>query len=461
MRRPGPKQLVSAYGRLLEEILTPLYAAEDYTLNAVPPLGELEVQSLWQAGLLGNEGDTVGHGHVRILDFGEWNRGAGPDFLRAEMELNGKRIRGDIEIDPVAQDWERHGHGANPLYNRVVLHVTLAPPPAGWYTRNSLHFEVPVLHIPDATVRQALGLAPPMDREVVPLCRRPLEMMAASEVDSLLQAAAAHRAHCKRLRFHRKAQALGTGQAWYEAWAETLGYSANKSAMVTLARRAPLLSLGDMPESILFGTAGFLVPMLPDKATDEARLYHRQVWDKWWQVQDKFSLGEERAIQWAMTGQRPLNHPHRRVAALAACAADWPIIEGMLSAANARRLVAHLEAIRHPFWDRHCTLNSAPLGRRAALIGRERIMDFLVNYVYVIDESADAWEAYLGVRTHDTPAKVTRTARHLFGERADLDPLLRCSYAQQGLLQIAADFCSTTACHDCLFPVQLRQWSMD
>lgn len=459
MTTPHPQQLAAAYKQLRDEILTPISAAEDYSMgHAAPQLSEHEVQGLWQAGLLGYEGDTAAHGHVRVLSFGEWNRGAGPDFLRAEIVLNGKRLNGDIEIDPCAQDWERHGHGANALYNSVVLHVILSPPPVGWYTRTALHVEVPVLHIPAARLRHAMELVSPPDAETVPLCRQPLCHMHAKQVESLLRAAAAHRAECKRRRFRRKAEVLGEEQTWYEALAETLGYSANKGAMLTLARRAPLRSLDKVPEACLFGTAGFLVPMLPDQATDEARLYHRQVWDEWWKVKDPLVLSTSRTIAWNMSGQRPVNHPHRRVAALAACVANWMSIRSMFCADQAARLVAHLAAIRHPFWDFHCTFNSAPLYKRVALLGHERIFDFLVNYVYVMDESPGAWEKYLNVRVHTTPAKVERAARHLFGERADIAPLLRYSYAQQGLLQIHADFCSSSICGECLFPAQLRQW---
>lgn len=454
-----PEQLAGAYERLMYEILQPLAAAEDYTIQEKKPLlSEMEVQGLWHAGLLGREGDTARHGHVRVLDFGEWNRGAGPDFLRAELEIGGKRLRGDIEIDPQVQDWERHGHGANPLYNQVVLHISLSAPPINWYTRNSLHIEVPVLHLTAARIRQAMGLERPVDPELAPLCRKPLANAPIGQIESLLRAAAAHRANRKRKRFYSKAEALGKSQAWYEAWAETLGYSANKGAMLTLSRRAPLHSLGDIPEAVLFGTAGFLVPMLPDKATDEARLHHRLVWDKWWQVQEKFALSKTRAIPWVLTGQRPMNHPHRRVAALAVSAAQWHKLEPMFQAKDALRLAAHLEAISHPFWDFHCTFNSFPLLKRVALIGRERVFDFLVNHVYTMDTSPGAWEAYLRVRSNSVPTKVTRTAQRLFGDREDTAPLLRLSYAQQGLLQIADDFCTASSCRDCLFPEQLNQW---
>lgn len=456
MREPSPEQLAGAYADLLADILAVEGAAEDD--EQTPPLGELAVQELWEVGLLGCEGDTIGHGSVRILDMGEWNRGAGPDFLRAEMELGGKRLRGDIEIDPRPQDWETQGHGANPLYNNVVLHVVLAPPPPGWYTRNALHMEVPVLYLPPERVREALGLPPPPDRELVHLCHAPLAHMPTEQVRSLLLAAAAHRMERKRWRFHRKAAALGAAQAWFEAWAEALGYSANKVNMVALARRAPLSILGDDAEAILFGTAGLLMPVLPEGTLPETRRYHRQLWDSWWMLAEQFSLNTDHRLPWVYAGLRPQNHPHRRIAALAETATHWRAIAPLLTAAEAPRLTRYLSELRHPFWDYHYSLTSRPIHKRAALVGRERIRDFLVNSVYVLDESPAAWETYVRLTDSHAPMRVQRTAKRLFGERQDIAPLLRYHFTHQAILQIAADFCSATTCADSLFPAQLAQF---
>lgn len=453
----GPHRLADAYARLRSDILeVPGAVAE--CADAPVALSELEVQQLWELGLLGNEGTTQDGRHVSILDFGEWNRAAGPDFLSADIEIDGERKHGAVEIDPCAQDWERHGHGANPRYNEVVLHVVLAPPPSGWYTRNEQHMEVPVLHLSADRVRRALDLTPPPDAELVPLCRAPLADMDSARVESLLRSAAAHRLICKRKRFRRKAAVLGEPQAWYEAWAETLGYSANKVAMQALARRAPLSRLGDAAEAILFGTAGFLVPVLPDKASSMARLYHREVWATWWKHREHFYLAEERGLPWSLSGMRPLNHPHRRVAALAVSALRFDKILPLLNVASGERLCRFLTEMRHPFWDFHYTLNSASTGARSAMVGRERAQDFLVNHVFVQDETPGAWESYLRLGGGQPPSSVRRTARYLFGERDDLAPLLRFHYARQALIQIATDFCAAGPCRSCLFPEQLVQW---
>lgn len=454
---PDLQQAAAQYEELLKRVFCDgdLSAAEH--TRSLPNIPELEAQGLWMSGLLGKEGNSMRHGCVRIIDFGEWNRSVGPDFLRAEIEINGERLRGDIELDPTAQDWEHHGHGANPAYNNVILHVVLSPPPTGWYTRDSLHRDIPILPIDPRLLSAATGKPRMAHAEPTELCREPLNALPADKIATLLQAAAGYRILRKRRLFRIKAQHIGIHQAWYEALAETLGYKVNKQPMLMLARRAPLHALGKQAEPILFGTAGFLFPVLPEQATPDTRHYHRSVWDAWWSLRSEYELSEGRSVHWQFAPLRPGNHPHRRVAALAVAAQHWRHIEPLLNAERAEALVKKLTSLSHPYWDTHYTLASATQGKRTALIGASRARDFLINHVYVQDESAAAWETYLRLKEKDTPSAVRNTAAHLFGERSDLKDLLNFAYAQQGLLQIEADYCSTHACCDCCFPAKLRE----
>ena len=55
---------------------------------------------------------------------GRRNGGAGPDFLDASVDVEGRGLlRGDVEIHVRARDWMSHGHHRDPAYNGVVLHV--------------------------------------------------------------------------------------------------------------------------------------------------------------------------------------------------------------------------------------------------------------------------------------------------------------------------------------------------
>ncbi len=436
MEPSARRELAERYAAFLQELARAELCAAQETPLPLPP--EAELESLWADGLLpGLDCVTEAHGSVQVSDAGCWSRNEGPDFQRAEIELNGLRRRGDIELSRSVADWELAGHADDPLFNDVILHVVFTPPPPACYTRTAEHREVPVLYLPEERWMEACGRYHPLaGQERVPA---PLAGMSLGRLVELMQAAAARRVEYKRHLFRSRVAVVGEAQAWYEALATTLGYAANKQAMGVLARRAPLAELGDAAESMLFGVAGFLRPVLPSHAGEDSRAYHRRVWDEWWPLRDHYALSERRAVPWKLAAGRPLNHPHRRVAALALAARRWREIEPHLHTAGARELARVLGSLSHPYWDWHCSLPSAPLSRPAALIGQSRIRDFLVNHVYVQDDRAGSWQAYLCLGAAELPQHIRRIARSLLGEREDVEPLLKLCFAQQALLQLERD----------------------
>lgn len=60
---------------------------------------------------------------IEILDFGEWNRNAGPDFLFAKIRIDGIIFAGNIEIHTKASDWIFHHHSGNPDFSNLILHA--------------------------------------------------------------------------------------------------------------------------------------------------------------------------------------------------------------------------------------------------------------------------------------------------------------------------------------------------
>ena len=440
-RETAREQLAAAYQAFRSSLVpTPL---------PQPDLSAAEMQARWACGLWGNTGETLHHGSVRILDFGSWNRGEGPDFLRAEIELNGSRVRGDMVLHPHAEDWETQGCGDRYDFSGVVLHVVLHRPQGAWFTRNADFKEIPVLCLESA----------PETRFTEPeRCPAPLQNASAALLLSLAEAAAAYRLEEKRRRFLLKAETLGAEQAWFEAWAETLGYTANKRTMQVLAHRAPLAELrgSEQTEAILFGTAGFLVPVLPERSSTEARAHHRRLWDAWWPLQESYALSADRTLPWVLSPVRPMNHPQRRVAALAVSAAHWQQVLPLLNIADAPQLRRLLTNLSHPYWDTHCTLPSAPMARPCALVGKQRVDDFLMNHVYAQDAGEASWRTYLAQKSKETPARITRLAAQLAGTNESLPALLHHSYVQQALLQLAEDFVMPFQATD--FPTALTEW---
>ena len=87
---------------------------------------ESKVQQIWALQHVQNGNWLTQSGrHLKVCSPGRWNRGAGPDFLEATIELDGVRQMGDVEIHLYREDWWRHGHNYDPAYDEVILHVVL------------------------------------------------------------------------------------------------------------------------------------------------------------------------------------------------------------------------------------------------------------------------------------------------------------------------------------------------
>ena len=65
-------------------------------------------------------------GRPIIIEFPGWlNQGYGPDFLDARVQIGTQTCQGSIELHLRSEDWYRHQHHKNSVYNSVILHGVL------------------------------------------------------------------------------------------------------------------------------------------------------------------------------------------------------------------------------------------------------------------------------------------------------------------------------------------------
>ena len=454
------------YGFLLESVWHPPLAFAEVSAGALP--SELELQALWFAGAFGRNFRTTTGGVVKIVQFGEWNRGAGPDFIQAAVEINGEVRTGPLELDPQASDWEAHGHSTNEAFRDVILHVVFRSDERRIFTRTSAHGEVPQVVITELQLSDALSRP---QREVAIAhpgrCVAPLKGLPVGAIDRLLGEAAMLRATGKAARWLRTADAHGRDAALFQSTAETLGYRANALPMRLLAQRAPLALLkaeGAAAEAILFGTAGFLSANLHEQAPADTREYLRTLWDTWWKNRARFEADGTRLIPWKNHGQRPANHPHRRTGALAALVKVWPQYRRLALARPfaVKPLIDFLQSIDHEFWSYRHTLTSGPSARRISLFGRAHALELVANHLapLAMHEEGMTFQSYFKLRNSAPNDKVKRCALRLFGSTKAAQPWVRRVCHHQALLQVYQDFCleDFSDCRDCPFPEQLAQW---
>lgn len=442
-------------------------------VGAEPLPGELELQSRWFAGEFGQNFVTTCGRSVEIVQFGVWNREAGPDFLEAAIRLEeGPVEKGAIELDLLATGWETHGHSRNQAFDGVRLHLFVQGPEAAFFTRTSGNRFVPQVQL-DLTSLPGT-VAPPMDAPKAHLgrCATPLLELGEKRVENLLHAAARHRLLRKAAKMRTTAKLHGRAQAVFEGLASTLGYRENKLGFTLLAQRFPLKVLREMPlsaEALLFGAAGFLGQSDLSKLPDDTRTYLRSLWQEWWPHRAACERIMRDMPPWSLGGQRPVNHPQRRLAALSILAKEWKRLAKLLDGAQPERIYRFFtEDLEHPYWNHHYTLTSAATARPMALIGESRVADMLANIIYpwLIGENPQVWESYADLRSKMNNSKLEIASARLFGDDPATDGPgrakrhLRTLAGQQGLLQIYEDFClqDCSNCTDCPFPEQLRQW---
>lgn len=153
---------------------------------------ELELQARWFAGDFGRMFNSTAGEEIEVVQFGTWNREAGPDFSDAAIRAaDGEILRGSIEFDLTDQNWESHGHATNPAFNDTVLHVFVESGARTFFTRTREHRQVTQVRVDTATLPAAFSLNLPLARPG--RCHAPLRNQPAEKICSILEAAARFR----------------------------------------------------------------------------------------------------------------------------------------------------------------------------------------------------------------------------------------------------------------------------
>jgi len=415
-----------------------------------------------------------------VLEPGEWNLEAGPDFLNATLLIHpgARRIRGDVEVHVRPSDWDAHRHSADPAYANVIAHVTWFEGPASGSLPAGA---IPLSLVAAVTARPDLSLddidIKAYPHAALPETPRPCEILMRNQperVRALLVSAGQYRLRVKAERLRARLEQSGDRtQVVYEEIMAALGYKHNQAPFRAVARLLPVAALSAPRESAfarLLGTAR-LLPQ-PDVAPDEeGRRVIRRLWDLWWR-QEGPVLPD--SISWRHHNVRPQNAPVRRLAAAAGLFSGittvlhdldrLPREEGARWFAQATGQMA--ARAQWTFWDQRLTFASVPTPEYpVALLGASRASALLANIVLPLYAAEGTLPPDLleHMPSEDLSSSMRLAALYLLGR--DHNPALYADNGllQQGLLQIHHDFClmARPGCEACALCAVLRNLSSE
>ena len=254
---------------------------------------------------------------LKIINFGDYNSNAGPDFSEAKIMYNNKIWAGHVELHINSSDWTKHGHSLDKAYNNVVLHVVY---------QNDVN-----INYPSGEAMPALELKGLFDEYLywnyeqlvqgsrfIP-CQNNLK-----NIESFFLTSQYDKWIIERLE-KKSNEILSLLKDCNNDWRETfyrrlcfaMGLKVNAEPFLNLSQNLPLKILEKHKsnlfqlEALLFGVAGFL----ENKPDDD---YQEKLKKEYAFLKSKYGLTSLEKVQWKFSRMHPKGFPTIRIAQLAA-----------------------------------------------------------------------------------------------------------------------------------------------
>lgn len=402
---------------------------------------------LWLTGEL----RTVDGEPVAVIDVGQLNRDAGPDFFNAKVRIGERFWCGNVEIHLKASDWYRHGHQDNRAYDSVILHVV---------ETNDCRVTRPDGEvIPQMVLPTARDFADRYGRFVNNSAN---QLACAAEVSSLppvlvrswLDSLAFERLHSKADAIVERLERCNGDweQVTFITLARAMGAGINGDAFERVAASLPLRLLHKHCDSLLtleaflFGQAA----LLDGRAGADGYVEHLQ--REYAFLCNKFGLHPLENLGWRMSRMRPASFPHRRLAALAAMVyGGFSLLRKVLEVENETQARALFEVTLCGYWIDHFNFSAPTPTMRPSAMGRGTIDMLVINVVaplmmaygrYIGDEALQ--DRAVDLLEH-IPGESNRLVRHF------VDAGISCPNAlvSQAMVHLHRQYCDVRKCLYC------------
>ncbi len=434
------------------------------------------VRCIWLDQLIKrNRLKTLNGRKIKIISPGWWNTGEGADFRQAEIEIEGKRLKGEIEAHVYTSDWKGHGHHRDPRYGKIILHIAL------WDDRNKKSIRdiknrtIPQLILSPYLSNDLETLKESISPEKYPLgssvdfglCYPEISRTDPERITQFLNLAGDARILEKAEYFRRRADSVGWEESLYEGIMIGLGYKGLKGEFLELAQRVTIKDVRSILQkatakervkslqALFFGVSG-LLPEKPREEYDrESIRYLRKLRELWEGTPERFQAQVMESQEWRSLQVRPANLPSRRIAGISHFLARYSN-KNIFSffkkvIIKQKMLLNYLLKIFNPgeddYWNYRYTWGGRRKKKPVRLIGRERVVIILINTLipamlaYARKKKDRGLEETLHRIYTPQPSsgndRITKfVTHHLFGRKK-----INSARHQQALYQIFNDYC--------------------
>ncbi len=412
---------------------------------------ELLLHYLWKNKFFPQQNQKTTNGTpIEIIDVGQPNYNAGPDFFNSKVKIDGCTWAGNIEIHNRSSEWRKHGHHTDSRYNSVILHVVLV---ADVEVSNALGNTIPQFVLPLANLleRKADEL---LSKSRLPKCYASLPSLKKIDLLAWLDALLIERLEERAVILYEwlvavnfrwsdvlfislsRSFGLGVNSFCFEQWALSLPFHALDK------HRDNLFQL----EAIFFGMAGVFEQK--DLVLDA---YARALEKEYNFLSYKFGLTCCKGLDWKMFKIRPQAFPYLKIAQLAYIYSHLPLlVSSFLTVKDERSLALLLKVGTSSYWENHFRF-AAETKRKKVGIGKKIIslvfINTIVPFVYLYGKNrphSEFCEQAVGLLE-----KVKAEDNYITRAWRSSGVILESAADSQAILQLDKRYCSAKKCLYC------------
>lgn len=407
-----------------------------------------------QDKLLDNEGNKI-----VVLNPGEYNRDAGPDFFNTRLRIAGMEWAGNVEIHIRASDFDYHKHNLDPAFNNVILHVVAENDRKVFNSKGKELLTVKLAFDP-AVYEKYMNL---VNNPFIIACQTSISKLDPLQIRHWLGSLVIERLQEKSE--HIIKIYSNTGNDWEETFYRLLsryfGFRVNTEPFEMLAAALPFRIIRKHSdnlfqiEALLFGTAGMLDEGLFREAVNDE--YYLDLIKEYRILSVKYTLHPVHGWIWKFARLRPANFPTVRISQLAAMLTiTGGLFSRTLEARDITDLRSLFEVTASGYWNDHFVF-----GRKSRLYpkatGQQAADILLVNAVipvlFLYGRSRDSQE--ICDRAVSFLEELEPEENSIIDEWRTTGIAADSAFISQALIQLRNCYCKKRRCLECRIGAKL------
>ena len=393
---------------------------------------------------------TTGNEHLSIIKSGLHNKNAGPDFLNAQLKIDGQTWIGNVEIHLKASDWYMHNHEKDLNYDAVILHVVWENDVAIYMKNNKPIPTLVLKNFIDETILNKyknLFLAP---TTWLP-CKN-----AISTVDKFIFNNWKERLFFDRL--ERKSEEINTllqqennnfEAVLFQLLIKNFGLKVNGNSFLRLAQSVDYSVIKKLSfhtnqlAALLFGQAGFLEEETEDK-------YQKELRKEYDYLKHKFKLNHIPKNEFSFFRMRPNNFPTIRIAQLVALFHKHQnLFSKLIAIDNLEEFYEIFTVVVNPFWQTHYNFDS--ISKKSSKKITTSFIDLLIintiiplKFLFQKSRGEVHEEFFLVLLKKMKPEK-----NSIISKFSEIGVSSKNAFDTQALLELKNNYCAPKRCVEC------------